>query len=197
MNELRPFSIGRKNFNMQSALETYPVIDGFVYSTNLRCDLQFKPAALREYERLRRSQTFRQKQWLIPRGPEGTTGVEGIVAVPAFDSFEMQVSVGTGSVIWGYSFVGITEGEHTPETLNPGTQSFEVRDACDDIALFSEIITRRYAVQNPVPSLNPVPQQYLSKLLVVGPPGLLNVVLANTYNTPQLAQLVLYGGEAA
>ncbi len=36
---------------------------------------------------------------------------------------------------------------------------------------------------------------YLSKLLVIGPPGLLNVIIANTFATDQVGQLVLYGGE--
>jgi hypothetical protein len=192
------FGIGRKRFNMQAALDTYPVIDGFVFSTKLRCDLQFRQAAVEQYERLRRAKTYRQMQWLIPRGPVGVTDVEGAATIPAYDSYEKQVQVGAGSVIWGYSFVGITGGEHTPQTLNPGSMSFEVRDACDDIPLFSEICTRLYAVQNPItpsPGFNQVPQQYLAKLLIVGPPGLLNVVIANTYNTTQLAQLVLFGGQ--
>jgi hypothetical protein len=43
----------------------------------------------------------------------------------------------------------------------------------------------------------PYPTQYLSKLMIVGAPGLLNVEVCNTYGTTQLGQLALYGGEPA
>lgn len=165
--------------------ELYPITDGFTFSTKLRCNLAFRNLATQEYEIFRRAGAFRSKQWLVPQ--------DSTILIPAFDSYERQLWMPAGSVIWGYSFVGSTgqQGEITATA----TQSFEVRDACDDVALFSEIATRQFALNNTFPNTNPVPQQYLAKPLLVGPPGLINVVIASTYPTAQVGQLVLYGGE--
>jgi hypothetical protein len=169
----------------------YPILDGYVFSTKLRCNLTFKNLVLQQYEALRRSTAMRNKTWCVPQDSQ--------IKIPAFGSYERQVSVPAGSVIWGYSFVGLTAGAD-PGTATPpftGTQSWEIRDNCDDIPLFSEIVTRRFADQSPVNGFNAVPQQYLTKLLVVGIPGLLNVILANTYATDQSGQLLIFGGTPA
>jgi hypothetical protein len=152
----------------------YPITDGFTFSTKQRCALKFRDIAVQEYENLRRASGLRNKQWLAPK--------DSTILIPARDSFEYQVFLNPGSAIWGYCFVADTDGE-------AGTLSFEVRDACDDVPLFSEVITRQASEGNPYPT------QYLSKLLVVGPPGLLNVVICNTYATAMQGQVVLYGGE--
>jgi hypothetical protein len=175
--------------------QQYPILDGFQFSTKLRCNLTFRNLVLEQYEALRRSTAMRNKTWCVPQ--------DSTILIPAYGSYERQVYVPAGSVIWGYSFSGVTAGadpgQSTPAFT--GTQSWEIRDNCDDIPLFSEIVTRRFAEQSPTPPANlggagnQVPQQYLTKLLVVGIPGLLNVILANTYATPQVGQLVLFGGE--
>lgn len=159
----------------QDILDSYPVTDGFVFSTKLRCDLQFRNLAIQQYEAMRRASALRNKTWLSPK--------DSTVLIPAFDSFEYQISMVPGSVIWGYAFIAATESAG-------GSLAFNVRDSCDDTPLFSEVTTR----QN---QTTPYPQQYLSKLLVVGPPGLINVEICNTYSTPMTAQLAIYGGEPA
>lgn len=169
---------------MKQQQEPLPVLDGFSFSTNLRCNLTFKALAIQQFEALRRATAMRNKVWCVPQDSK--------ITIPAFDSYERQVRVATGSVIWGYSFCGPT-GEQVLDAN--GSQAWEVRDACDDIPLWSEAVTRRRALQNPAGGGNQVPQQILSRLLVVGPPGLLNVVIANIYPRAQTGQLILYGGE--
>lgn len=159
----------------QDLLDSFPVTDGFTFCRTLRCDLAFQNLAVQQYEALRRASAFRTKTWLAPK--------DSTVLIPAFDSFEYQISLVPGSTIWGYSFLADT-GEET------GSLSFNLRDSCDDTSLFSEVTTR----QSQTP---PYLQQYLSKLLVVGPPGLLNVEICNTYGTAVTAQLAIYGGEPA
>lgn len=171
----------------------YPILDGFLLSNKLRCNLTFKSLAIQEYEKLRRATGMRNRVWCIPQ--------DSSILIPARDSYERQVWIPAGSAIWGYSFSGQTGNQNGQVHADPttwGTQSWEVRDSCDDLPLFSEIATRRNSVQNPILTLgvnpNGVPQQMLSRLLVIGPPGLLNVVIANTYATQQVGQLVLFGG---
>jgi hypothetical protein len=154
----------------------YPITDGFALSTKLRCGLTFRDIATQEYELLRRSTAMRNKMWLSPK--------DSTVLVQAYDSFEYQIYMKPGSAIWGYTFAADTGGE------DGGTTSFQVRDACNDIPLFSEVVTRQLI--DP-----PYPQQYLAKLLIVGPPGLLNVEICNTFNEAIPAQLILFGGEPA
>ena len=161
--------------------DSYPILDGFLFSTKLKHNLTFRNLAIQQYEPLRRAGGFRQKQWLTPQ--------DSTIEIPARNTYKRQLWMPIGSVIWGYSFVGDT-GEQ-PE----GTLSWEVYDACDDVPIFSEAVTRRTAVQNPADGANQVPQQYLSKLLVVGPPGLLNITIHNTFGSDQVGQLVLFGGE--
>ena len=175
--------------------QQYPVLDGFQFSTKLRCNLTFRNLALQQYEALRRASAMRNKTWCVPQ--------DSSITIPAYGSYERQVYVKQGAVIWGYTFSGVTAG-YDPDTGDTytQTQSWEIRDNCDDIPVFSEVVTRQFADQNPSlidisAGAFPTPQQYLTKLLVVGTPGLLNVIIANTFPTAQVGQLVLYGGEPA
>lgn len=161
----------------------YPILDGFLFQRDRRCDLTFGSLAIEQYEALRRSGAFRQKQWCIPGDVLSTE-------IPARDSYEYQLDVGIGAAIYAYTFVG-----NTDQQIMPGfaTQAFQVRDACDDQALFQEPITRQFV--NPL--LDVAPQQLLSRLFTVGPPGLLNITIASMYDSDQRAQLILYGGTPA
>lgn len=158
-----------------------PIIDGFLYKTDLKCDLTFLSLAVNAFEALRRSSAYRQRAWCVPQDSSA-------FQIPARDSYEFQVRMKPGSAIWGYTFTGrgqviIADGEITREIL-----SFQVRDSCNDVPLFSEVAT------NPVSAALSY-QQLLSKLMIVGEPGLLHVEITNTFSTPQAAQLILYGGE--
>ena len=158
---------------------TYPIIDGFQFSTKLRCGLTFRDLAVQQYEALRRAGGFRNKTWLAPK--------DSTITIPMRDSYEFQLFLKPGSVIWGYCLIADTEDD---EVTPGGTISFNVRDACDDVPLFSEVTTR----QN---QSSPYPTQYLSKLWVVGKPGTLNVEICSTYSTAVMGQLALFGGEPA
>lgn len=158
-----------------SYLDGFPVTDGFALSTKQRCGLTFRDIVVEQYDALRRASAMRNKSWIVPQ--------DSTILIPAFDSYERQIQMKAGSAIWGYCFIAATGGEG-------GTLSFEVRDGCDDIPVFSEVVTRQTVSP-------PYPAQYLTKLLVIGAPGLVNVVICNTYSTPMQGQLVLYGGEPA
>ena len=173
-----------------AVLNDYPPLDGFLFASKLRCNLTFRSLAIQEFEAMRRATGLRNRTWCVPQ--------DSSILIPAYDSYERQVYIPAGSVIWGYSFVGLTGNPTVDDEEVLGTQSWEVRDACDDIPLFSEIATRRFAAQSPTGvnlGVNPVPQQILSRLLVIGPPGCLNVVIANTFATAQVGQLLLFGGQ--
>lgn len=163
--------------------ELYPVRDGFTLSTKNRCNLRFRNLAIQEYENMRRAGAYRTKMWLTPQ--------DSTILIPPFDSYERQIWMPAGSIIWGFTFVG-NSGEQTGEDPSEtGTQSWELRDGCDDVPLYSEAVTQQLYQVGAVP----VAQQYLTKPLLIGPPGLVNVVISNTYPTAQIGQLILYGGE--
>lgn len=151
-------------------LNQFPVIDGFGFDTNFRCDLQFQNLAIQQYDALRRCSAYRAKNWLVPK--------DSTVTIPAFDSYEYQLFLKPGSAIWGYVFPQIAG------------MSFQVRDSCDDVPLFSEPATNQS-------NSAPYQQQFLTKLLIVGHPGTLNVEICNTLSSDQTCQLVLAGGEPA
>ena len=163
--------------------QSYPVIDGFTFSTLERCNLRFRNLAIHEFEAIRRAGALRNKMWLTPQ--------DSTILIPARDSYERQIWMPPGSVIWGYTFIG-NSGEQTGEEPDDtGTQSWEIRDGCDDVPLWSEVVTQQfYAVGNRVPI-----QNYLTKPLLIGPPGLINVVICNTYPSAQVGQLIMFGGE--
>ena len=159
----------------------YPVIDGFLYKTSLRCNLTFLSLALAEFEALRRAGAYRSKSWLVPQDSTA-------IPIPARNSYELQVPVVPGSAIWGYTFTGVNvAGADDP--ADDGTFSFQVTDSCNNVKLFSEFVTK--------PSSDPTyRQQLLSRLHICAEPGLLHVEIASTFATDQTgAQLILYGGE--
>lgn len=154
--------------------DQYTIADGFLLATDLRCNLKFKSLAIREYEALRRSGSMRTKMWTVPTDTSA-------IQIPAYDSYEYQLFMRAGSAIWGVSLIGPWGGPG-------GTLSFTLKDGCDDVALQSEFVSRQ-------PVSGPAPQQYLARLLIVPPPGTLNIIIASTFSSPQQAQLVLWGGE--
>lgn len=165
----------------------YPILDGWTFRKDNRCDLKFQSLAIEMYEPLRRASGLRQKQWLVP------TDVL-THPIPAWDSLEYQLDVGIGAVIWGYGFVG-----PTVTTIDSGfaTMAWQVRDACDDQPFFEEPITREFQLsgsggQAPFPS--PI---LLARPWIVGRPGLLNVTISSMFATDRQAQLILYGGVPA
>ena len=165
----------------------YPILDGWMFRRDNRCDMKFQSLAIDQYEALRRATGLRQKQWAIP------TDVASF-PIPAFDSYEYQLDVGIGAVIWGWSFVGPTE-----QAIDNGfaTIAWQVRDACDDQPFFEECITRELVLSGSGGQAPFTSQNLLARPWVVGKPGLLNVTISSMYSTPQQAQLILYGGRPA
>jgi hypothetical protein len=162
----------------------FPIIDGFVLKTHLRCNLKFGALAIEQYEDLRRSRAFRSKGWCVPNDPSSTN-------VPAFDSYEYQVWMKPGSAIWGYTFTG-----NSTAGGNGGIDSFQVRETCSDVPLFSESVTKKPESAN-FWGTTWARQQYLSQLLIVPAPGLLHVEIATTAPVNRAIQLILWGGEPA
>jgi hypothetical protein len=157
----------------------YPLIDGFLLDTSLKCDLTFRSLALTEWERLRRAGAFRSKIWTIPD--------DSNIGIPAFDSYEKEISCVPGSAIWGFVFVSPS---------GSGPFSIQIRDACTDVAIASEVIRadKFNAGTNGTPQS--VYQQPFSRLLVVAHQGLLSVEICSLQSTNQLGvQLALFGGE--
>jgi len=153
---------------MNPSLPNYPIIDGFLLDTTLRCNLTFKSLALANYEALRRAGAYRSKMWTVPTDPAN-------VSIPARDAFEYQCFLPPGSAVWGYIF-------NAPQNQF----SFQVKDACTDVPIWSEPIVSTGQRRK---------QQRLSKLLVVGNPGLLSVEICNlTSNAQTGIQLILCGG---
>ncbi len=162
----------------------YPVIDGFFDKASLRCNLTFLSLAVREFEALRRAGAYRQKHWCTPK--DSTT------QIPARDSYEYQVEIKPGSAIWGYTFTGFSEVDEETGVIQ--AMSFQLRDACDDVPLLSEFATQQEFSGTNLTVVRL--QQPLSKLLIIGPPGLVTVEIASTFATPQTGvQLILWGGE--
>lgn len=161
----------------------YPIIDGFMLSTNLRCNLRFNALALQRYEAIRRAGGYRSKCWLSPHNSQQ--------AIPGNDSFEESLPVVPGSVIWGYNFVNsIVQG-----VTNTGPFSFQVSDSCSDVPFFSEVIrTDKFHLSDGILSRHG--QQLFSRPLVVGESGLLNVIICSMQPADALGvQVMLVGGE--
>jgi hypothetical protein len=149
-------------------LADYPVIDGFLLKTQLRCNLTFLSLAVREYEALRRSGNLRCRAWTIPNDPANQS-------IPARDALEYQVFMLPGSAIWGYTFLGAK-----------GQFSFQATDSCTDVSLFSETIASSGSNR----------QQLLSKLAVVAEPGIMNVQICSLAASDTFGvQVILWGGE--
>ena len=159
----------------------FPVIDGFILDTKERCNLKFKSLAIEQYNSLRRLKAYRGKGWCIPQDTNSQL-------IPAFDSYEFQVYMKPGSAIWGYTFTG--------GNAPPAKDSFQVRETCTDVPLFSEFLTKEPDTANFFGNTW-TRQRPLSSLLIVPAPGLLHVEIATTSATPRQIQLILWGGEPA
>jgi len=147
----------------------YPIIDGFLLSTKLKCDLRFMPLALHEFEALRRSRAYAQRILTIPEDAGGTI-------IPNRNVFEYGFRCLPGSAFWGYSFVAPS-----------GLYSVNVRDNCADETLFSEVLLATGDVTK---------QRPFAKLMILGAPGLLNVQLCSLSGTDMTGvQFLLWGGE--
>jgi hypothetical protein len=157
----------------------YPVLDGFLLDTSLKCDLGFRSLALVEWDRLRRAGSFRSKFWCIPE--------DSRIVIPAFDSYEKEVPCVPGSAIWGFTFVSPS---------GSGPFSIQIRDVCTDVAIASEVIRTDQFNAGTNGQPQSVYQQPFSKLLVVAHQGLISVEICSLQATIQNnVQLVLYGGE--
>jgi len=150
------------------------ITDGFLYNTRLRPNLTYLAFCLERYDALRASGNFRSRTWVIP--------TSGVIAIPANDSYEYQTDVPPGSIIWAWTWAGGTGF------------SFTVTDSCNDVALQQEVQSTNISQGNVNPGQGK--QNPLSRPLVIGPPGLLNVVICNTNPTDAPnTQLILWGGE--
>jgi hypothetical protein len=158
----------------------YPILDGFRLKTLLRCNLTFGALAIEQFNALRRVRAFRSKGWTVPNDTQSQL-------IPAFGSYEYQVEMKPGSAIWGYTFTGNADG----------TDSFQVRETCTDVPLFSESVTKQPETAELLGAPIVSRQQFLSGLLVVPAPGLLHVEIATTSSEPRAIQLILWGGEPA
>jgi hypothetical protein len=158
----------------------YPIRDGFLLRTDLRCEPTYLALALEQFEPLRRARSYRARYWMTP---ESTKSFQ----VPASDSYEQEVTCVPGSVIWG--FIWHCDAQQ-------GSLSFQVREACTDVPLLSEVIrTDAFATGAQDGSALVYSQNLLPRLLVIPSPGLLVVEIANLTAVPQKAQVVLCGGE--
>ena len=145
----------------------YPVIDGFVLNTKLRCNLTFGAMAIQEYEAIRRSGSYRTRAWCVPG--------DSTSQIPAQDAIEHQLHMDPGTVIWGFTFIATA-----------GLFSWQATESCTDVPLNSEPI---------IASAN-TRQQFLPKRWVISIPGLVNVQIMSLATVPTSGvQLVLWGGE--
>jgi hypothetical protein len=161
-----------------NAFPDYPVIDGFLLNTKLRCNLTMYALATREWETLRRSGAYKSKTWCIPE--------DSTIVIPARDTFESQVKCVPGSAIWAFIFTA---------PRDTGPFSVNVRDSCTDQYLISEAV-RCNGFQHTFGASPRYRQQPLSRLLVVSAPGLVHVEISSQQATDQTqVQLILCGGE--
>ncbi len=168
--------------------------DGFLYNTLLRDNMTYLAFCLRNYDALRGVKNYRSRTWVIPENTLNQT-------LNPWNSFEYQVPMPPGSIIWGWTWANGNSGGVVANF------SFSFADSCNDARFASEVIsTSRSAGKNSLYSntgLNPGQgkQNPLPKPLVIGPPGLLNVnISAMDINTPLATnisnvQLILWGGE--
>ena len=164
----------------------YPVMDGFIYNTKLRHNLTFMALVLREkFNELRRSGAYRTRWLTIPEDPSQ-------IKIPAFDAYEYQAHVVPGSVYWGWIFVGPPESRDVPG--GPAKFSVQVTDGCTDVPLWSEVVSMKNSAGVILPGQGK--QNLMSKLLVVGQPGILNVQITSLLSTDASnTQLILCGAE--
>lgn len=162
----------------------YPVIDGVALRRDFRCNLTWLSMAWEQMDALCRAGNMRPKQWTFP-------GDMVISPVPAFDVAEKTLRVGIGAVLWGYQISAPYTGEEADGTIS----GFQVTDACNDQALFSEPNVQQ-ATAWPGDDVNGVSGPIvLPRPLVIGKPGILKIQLMTRSNAPARQQIVLYGGQ--
>ena len=156
-------------------LNAYPITDGWLLDTELKCDLTYLSLVLDEYEAMRRAGSFRTKQWAVPEDSSQPV-------VPAYDSYEYQIACRPGSVVWGYLF-----------TINPnatGTYSLQIRESCTGVPLASEVVSAS------APGRENTQQYLFSKPLVIAGNGRLTVEICNQGSDfINQIQVILCGGE--
>jgi len=159
--------------------ESYPMADGFLLNTKMKCSLQFRSMALQQWDSLRRTGSYRAKYWTVPEN-------SGQTVIPARNSYEYQIKCVPGAAIWGFIWT---------QNANAGPFAFQVRDACTGVPVGSEWV--RTDNFNVAGTLGPVPfQQPFSRLIVVATPGLMTVEICSQQATDaDGVQLVLCGGE--
>lgn len=157
----------------------YPVIDGFLANTTMKCTPNFRQMARAEWDTLVRTGSYRSKQWPVPENSN--------IAIPAWNSYEFQIKCVPGSALWGFIW---TQG------ANAGPFSIQVRDACTGVSAFSEPV-RCDKFSAAGGSGQPAPfQQPFSRIIVLGTPGLVTVEICSQQTTDATqVQLVLCGGE--
>ena len=162
----------------RNADPNYPIVDGFTCDSLLKCNLQFRALATRQFEAMRRASGRRTRWWLCPQSAASD------FAIPALDAYEEGIPIVPGSVIWGYMFVA---------NGNPGPFSFQVTDNCTDVPLFSEVVRCDNFGLN---ALQASRQQFLPRPVTIAGQGLINVQICSQQSTAaQGVQLVLCGGE--
>jgi len=157
----------------------YPVLDGFLLNTTMRCTPNLRRMVLAEWDALRRTGSYRSKDWPVPEN--------SLIAIPAWNSYEWQIKAVPGSAIWGFSWTQPSE---------TGPFSFNLRDACTGVSVANEWIrTDRFGLTGG--SGQPPPfQQPFARLIVVAAQGLLTVEICSQQTTNQTqVQLILHGGE--
>ena len=156
------------------------MIDGFLLNTTMKCTPNFRQMALEQWDALRRTGSYRSKDWTTPEN--------SLIAIPAWNSYEYQQKAVPGSAIWGFTWV---QGGG-----NAGPFSFQVRDACTGVAIASEAI-RADRFNGTGGSGQPAPfQQPFARLIVVAAQGLITIEIYSQQTTDATQiQLVLHGGE--
>jgi len=150
-------------------LDYYPILDGFLYDSRLKCDMRFRSIALQEYEALRRSRGYAQRIVTVPEDA-------GHTVIPNRNVFRYAQRVLPGSAFWAYSFIAPA-----------GQFSVQMRDNCSDETLFSEVLLGIPSKSSQIP---------LSKLLIIGSPGLIDFEICSLSgeDLPGV-QFLLWGGE--
>lgn len=159
----------------------YPILDGFLYDVTVRSDLKFRPMAIEQFEVLRRSGSYRSRMWCIP--PDSSSNAP---VIPAYDSYELQIQMIPGSVLWGFIW--------TPGS-NEGPFSINARDACTDVWFFNETI-RADEYDSTNGDVPPPYQQSFPRPIVIGGVGLVSVEICSQQSTPSTGlQLAFCGAE--
>lgn len=168
-------------------MNAFPITDGFLYNTMLRPNLTFGSLALDEFEALRRAGAYRTRWLCIPEDPSTTS-------IPKAGIYEYQTSVIPGSAYWGWIF--------TAPAAVAGQFSIEITDGCTGERIWETEVNTGTLVSptsTAAGQLNPGQgkQNLFSKLLVIGKPGTINVLICSldTAQADSNVQLILCGGQ--